>query len=157
MEEKRKSDQQTASEAYELAGLVERLLAHLIDSFLLFIPLMIAILIIMQPGNNPPIQLIQFVAFAVPVAYYWYFWTRRAGQTPGKFALGIRVIKADGTTITDIDALIRAIGYSVSSMLFGLGFIWALLDRKNQTWHDKMARTLVVRNSNQRKTIDIPA
>ena len=155
MDEKPKNDQRADTVVYELAGLVERLAASVIDGFLLILPLSIAILVISQPGNNLPIQLIQFVSLAVPVAYHWYFWTRRAGQTPGKFALGIRVVKADGTALSDTDAVIRAIGYNISAMLFGLGFIWALVDRNNQTWHDKIARTYVVRKDSQRKTIEI--
>ena len=154
MDEKTKNDQMAGTVVYELAGLVDRLAASVIDSVLLILPLSIAILVISQSGNNLPIQLIQFISLAVPVAYYWYFWTRRDGQTPGKFALGIRVIKADGTALSDTDAVIRAIGYNVSAMLFGLGFIWAIFDRNNQTWHDKMGRTYVVRNDGQRKTIE---
>ena len=57
--------------------------------------------------------------------------------------------------MSDTDALIRAIGYNVSAMLFGLGFLWAFFDRNKQSWHDKMARTYVVRNGRQRRTVDI--
>jgi uncharacterized RDD family membrane protein YckC len=155
MNEKPKNDQMAETVVYELAGLVDRLAASVIDGFLLILPLSIAILLISQPGANLPIQLVQFISLALPVAYYWYFWTRRAGQTPGKFALGIRVIKTDGTALSDTDAVIRAIGYNVSAMLFGLGFIWAFFDKNNQTWHDKIARTYVVRKDSQRKTVEI--
>ncbi|MCY4072451.1 MAG: RDD family protein [Chloroflexi bacterium] len=157
MDEKPKNDSGAASRVYELAGLVDRFAASLIDSFLLILPLSIAALIISSPGHHIPKPFLQFVLLAVPIAYHWYFWTRRDGQTPGKFALGIRVIKADGSDINDVDAVIRAIGYHVSSVLFGLGFIWALFDKNNQSWHDKMARTYVVRCSKRRKTVDILA
>lgn len=155
MDEKAKNGHQAEAVVYELAGFVERLAANLIDSFLLILPLAIVMLLLYTSVTNLPAQIAQFVGLAVPVVYHWYFWTRRDGQTPGKFALGIRVVKADGTTIADTDALIRAIGYNVSALLFGLGFLWALLDRKNQTWHDKLARTYVVRNHSQRKLIEI--
>lgn len=155
MDEKAKNGHDAEVLVYELAGVVERLTASLIDSFLLILPLSIVMLFLYMSETSLPAQMGQFVGLAVPVAYHWYFWTRRDGQTPGKFALGIRVVKADGTPISDTDALIRAIGYKVSALLFGLGFIWALLDRNNQTWHDKLARTYVVRNHSQRKTIKI--
>ena len=144
-----------ATEVHELAGLVDRVAAYFIDSILILIPLVLVAAILMHGGNDVPGQLAQFVSLAVPVAYHWYFWTRRDGQTPGKFALGIRVVKADGTPMSDTDALIRAIGYNVSAMLFGLGFLWAFFDRNKQSWHDKMARTYVVRNGRQRRTVDI--
>lgn len=155
MDEKPKNDSGAAGRVYELAGLVDRFAASLIDSFLLILPLSVAALIMSSPGHHIPKQLLQFVFLALPVAYHWYFWTRRDGQTPGKFALGIRVIKTDHSAISDVDAVIRAIGYHVSSMLFGLGFIWALFDKNNQSWHDKIARTYVVRCGKRRKTVEI--
>ncbi len=155
MGKKRKNDSGADGQVYELAGLVDRFAANLIDSFLLILPLSIAALIISAPGHHLPTEFLHFVLLAVPIAYHWYFLTRRGGQTPGKFALGIRVMKADGSDINDVDAVIRAIGYHVSSMLFGLGFIWALFDKNNQSWHDKMARTFVVRCRQRRKTVKI--
>lgn len=156
MDEKPKNDQAQGTEVYELAGFVQRLAASTIDGFLLVLLLTIVMLLVAALSDaNVPGQMVQFVGFAVPVAYHWYFWTRRDGQTPGKFALGIKVIKADGSELTDTDAVIRAIGYNISAFLFGLGFLWALLDRNNQTWHDKIGRTYVVRNNNQRRMIEI--
>lgn len=156
MDEKPKNDHSQGTVVYELAGFVQRLAAATIDGFLLVLLLTIVMLLVAALSEaNVPAQMAQFVGFAVPVAYHWYFWTRRDGQTPGKFALGIKVIKADGSEITDTDAVIRAIGYNVSALLFGLGFLWALLDRNNQTWHDKIGRTYVVRNRNQRKIVEI--
>ncbi len=158
MGKKRKNGARSMGDArkvYELAGLLDRFAANLIDSFLLILPLSIVVLIISSPSQHIPMQFLQFIILAVPVAYHWYFWTRRGGQTPGKFALGIRVIKADGGALNDVDAVIRAIGYQVSSMLFGLGFLWALVDKNNQTWHDKMARTYVVRCGSRRKTVEL--
>jgi len=39
MEEKMKNDRQTGMEVYELAGLLERFAANIIDSFLLILPI----------------------------------------------------------------------------------------------------------------------
>lgn len=155
MEDKAKNDMDVGGEAYELAGVFARLGAAIIDGFLLIIALIIAATLLLSAGDGMPVQIYQFVSLALPVGYYWYFWTRREGQTPGKFALGIRVIKADGTPISDTDAVIRAIGYQVSAMLCGLGFIWAIFDKRRQTWHDKLARTYVVRHGGPRKTVSI--
>ena len=155
MAEKMKNDRKTRTKTYELAGLTDRFAASVIDGFLLLLPLIFISAVIAASGHHLMAQLRQFVLLAAPVSYYWFFWTRRKGQTPGKFALGIRVIKADGSPISDADALIRAIGYHVSAMLFGLGFVWAFFDGNNQTWHDKIARTYVVRNSKQRKTVEV--
>jgi len=156
MEEKKKKED-GGSASWELASLSARLLANIIDSVLLLLGTILAFALLWQvapaPGN---IQLAQLVSFVVPVAYHWYFWTRRAGQTPGKFVMSIRVIKANGSAISDTDAVIRAIGYNASAMFLGLGFIWAFIDRNNQGWHDKLARTYVVRSA-RRRTVRIDA
>ena len=66
------------------------------------------------------------------------------GQTLGKMVFGLRVIKKNGRRISVLDALLRnVLGYMVSQ-IFLLGYIWAFTDRENQTWHDKMAGTVVV-------------
>ncbi len=155
MAEKAKNDDIAYGETYELAGLVDRIAANIIDNVILIIPIVIVQFFFYFAGDQLPFQLLNFIFMAIPVAYYWYFWTHKDGQTPGKFALGIRVIRANGMPMKDVDAIIRAIGYHVSAMLFGLGFIWAIFDKKNQTWHDKIARTYVVRTSEQRKTVTI--
>lgn len=155
MPEKAKNDHTTESQVYELAGIAERLVANIIDNFVLIFPIMAIQWFLFSSERPVPFQIINFVMLAIPVVYHWYFWTRRNGQTLGKFAMGIRVIKTDGENLGDLDALIRAIGYHVSALLFGLGFIWAIIDKKNQTWHDKIARTFVVRADEQRKTIRI--
>ncbi len=59
--------------------------------------------------------------------------------------LGIRVIKTDGSMFTFTDALMRYIGYLINSAAFMIGWLWAFYDEDNQGWHDKLARTYVVR------------
>ena len=140
---------------YELAGLMTRALALMIDAFLLVAAVLICILVLTGIGDSLPDRASYFIGLVVPVAYHWYFWTQRDGQTPGKFALGIRVVKADGTAIRDTDAVIRAIGYQVSSWFFCLGYIWAIFDKNNQTWHDKLAGTYVVRRDDRRRMVDV--
>jgi uncharacterized RDD family membrane protein YckC len=67
------------------------------------------------------------------------------GQTVGKMALGIRVIDlARGGPIGYGRGFIRWIGRFVSSVVFFLGYFWMLWDKEKQTWHDKMARAVVV-------------
>ena len=155
MNEKPKNDQSQGTVVYELTGLVTRLAASLFDGFILMVLMLVLARVFSQTGGDIPAQMGQFIFLGLPVLYHWFFWTRRDGQTPGKFALGIKVIKADGSEMTDSDAVIRAIGYNVSALLFGVGFLWALLDRNSQTWHDKLARTYVVRNDRQRRIVEI--
>ena len=155
MDEKTKNDPNVDGEVHELAGIFERLFALVIDAILLFILLMLVLVLVGGVfGINSP-EMLQFFSLLVTVGYHWYFWTSRNGQTPGKFALGIRVIKADGTAISNTDAVIRVIGYQVSALLCGFGYIWAIFDKQNQSWHDKLARTYIVRANRGRKTVEV--
>jgi uncharacterized RDD family membrane protein YckC len=61
--------------------------------------------------------------------------------------LGLRIVAAEDGGHVPIGRLVaRYLGYILSSIPFGLGFLWMLWDARKQTWHDKMARTLVVRD-----------
>ena len=67
------------------------------------------------------------------------------GMTPGKYLLGLRVIKEDGSVAGFLTMLIREwVGKWISSFILSLGFLWILLDKENQGWHDKLMNTYVV-------------
>ncbi len=66
------------------------------------------------------------------------------GQTMGKKLMGIKIIKMDGGAMTPVDALLRLVGYCVSSIL-SIGFIFIFIDENNQGFHDKIAKTYVVK------------
>lgn len=68
-----------------------------------------------------------------------------SGQTVGKRLVGIRVV--DAMTAEPIGwgrALLRHIGRWFSGLAFGLGYLWMLWDPARQTWHDKMASSVVI-------------
>jgi uncharacterized RDD family membrane protein YckC len=139
---------------YELASIGNRFIALLIDDVILLVVSVIVGMVLL-PFLTDLFSLL--LGIALNAAYYWYFWTQRDGQTPGKRAVNIRVIKADGTPISDADALLRVFGYYVGRITLGLGYLWAVFDMNHQAWHDKMANTyVVVASADQaRKTIEI--
>jgi uncharacterized RDD family membrane protein YckC len=63
----------------------------------------------------------------------------------------IKIIKTNGAPMSSGDVILRLIGYWVSTICFGLGFIWAAFDSQGQAWHDKIAGTYVVQNETSRK------
>lgn len=83
--------------------------------------------------------------FLVQLVYQWYFLTRQNGQTPGKRIMNLRVIKVDGSAITDTDAIIRTVGYVVNSAILMIGWLMILFDSNRQGLHDKLASTYVVK------------
>ena len=155
MTEKTKLDGARAGDSAELASISSRFVALFIDGMIQAIVGFLALALIGLVWGNAAEFLTQFFTLALPIAYNWYFWTRRDGQTPGKSALGIRVVKADGAPLSDVDALIRAIGYHISALICGLGYIWAIFDKNNQAWHDKLASTAVVRKDRERHTAKV--
>lgn len=84
--------------------------------------------------------------FGFLVGFLWkpFFWSR-SGQTPAYKILGMKVVRArDGGPISFGTAILRLIGYAVSSFILYLGFIWILFDNQKQGWHDKLANTVVI-------------
>jgi uncharacterized RDD family membrane protein YckC len=129
----------------ELAGFGLRLLAQLLDLVWL-LPLSFLLGMVAAIVNGGPMSLGgEIMANIIGALLVLLFWVERQA-TPGKIVLGLRIVDAADGGPPGIQALVlRYFGYLVSGMLFGLGFLWVLWDPRRQGWHDKMARTLVVR------------
>ena len=77
---------------------------------------------------------------------YAVFFTGYNGQTPGKMALRIQVVRTDGAPMTYGRAFLReVIGKFVSALILGIGYIMAGFDRNKQGLHDRIAGTYVIR------------
>jgi uncharacterized RDD family membrane protein YckC len=77
---------------------------------------------------------------------YWVLTWSMLGGSLGQKVFGIRVVNAaDGRRIDLGKAIVRYIGFVLSSIPFALGLIWAGFDLRKQGWHDKLANTVVVR------------
>ena len=81
---------------------------------------------------------------ALLLAYHVALWTWK-GTTVGGIICQVRIVRADGEQVQFTDALVRALGSIFSVAVAGLGWLWMLWDADRQTWHDKIAGTLVVR------------
>jgi len=83
------------------------------------------------------------ISFLFVVLYHVFFWTI-AGQTIGKAIMGIKIVPLNGRKMTLMRSIIRYAGYYPSGLVFGLGFLWILIDDKRSGWHDRLAGTCVV-------------
>jgi uncharacterized RDD family membrane protein YckC len=81
--------------------------------------------------------------FCVMVGFHILFWTR-GGQTLGMRAWRLKVLRNDGQPLQLKDALLRYFAAILSWALFGLGFIWILLDKEGLAWHDRISNTRLV-------------
>jgi len=80
----------------------------------------------------------------IKIAYYTYF-HGGTGKTIGKMICGLKVVDIHGETISYRRAFFRWIGYVISSLFFYLGFLWVVVDRRHQGWHDKIVKTYVIK------------
>lgn len=76
---------------------------------------------------------------AMPVLY--------RGQTLGKMAAGVAIVRDDGSPLTYGRALARWLGYLASGLTFCLGFACAAFTPNKRALHDYIADTRVVRVS----------
>ncbi len=84
------------------------------------------------------------VLMLVLFLFYGYFWTR-TGQTLGMQVWHIRVQTLDEKPISWRQALVRVLFAFISASIFGLGYLWMLIDKKNRTLHCLASKTEVVR------------
>ncbi len=73
------------------------------------------------------------------------------GQTVGKWATGLRIERIDGRALGIGRALLRHfVGYPISLLPLGLGFLLAVLSVRGRALHDRIAGTIVVREDARR-------
>lgn len=71
-----------------------------------------------------------------------------AGRTIGKAAMGLRIVQKDGRGLTFASAMLRhLIGYPLTLLTGGLGFLLAIFNAKGRSLHDLIAGTVVVQAS----------
>jgi uncharacterized RDD family membrane protein YckC len=67
------------------------------------------------------------------------------GTTLGGIVCGLRVVRTNGADLRPIDAVVRGLSSIFSIAALGIGCLWMLNDAERQTWHDKIAGTIVVK------------
>lgn len=85
------------------------------------------------------------ISWGVPTLVIVLFWVYRSAS-PGKMVFSARIVDAKtGQDPSAGQCVVRYLGYFVSALPLGLGFLWVAFDRRKQGWHDKLAGTVVVR------------
>ena len=136
----------------EYAGFWIRVGAALIDSVLIMIivsPILTAIY-----GEKSWLSgslllgfwdlIFSYILPAIAVVVFWIY----KSATPGKMATKLTIVDANtGGKPSTSQFVIRYIGYYVAMLPFFLGIIWVGIDKRKQGLHDKLARTVVLRNT----------
>jgi uncharacterized RDD family membrane protein YckC len=142
---------------YRVAGLGSRFLAWLVDlGLILLLTLMGALVGSVLEAGRPGLGLgvIMLWTFALQWGYFLLFEWLWHGQTPGKRAVGIRVIQWRGTGLNFTQAAVRNVlrvadglpllVVNLVPLLYGVGFLVAACNREQRRLGDLAAGTLVV-------------
>jgi len=100
-----------------------------------------AVLIAVLVNWAEPTGHLMLVALAGYGALMW----KLKGTTVGGIIFQLRVVRTDARDIEWETAIVRALSCFLSLVPAGLGFFWMAFDNNRQTWHDKIAGTIVVR------------
>ena len=130
------------------ANFGQRLLALIIDAVVTVVVLIVIVGILFVIDETLAVVMAYVLAIFGSLLYYAYFEGSPSGQTIGKKAMNIRVIDfRTGGPLGFGRGLIRWVARIPSQFLCWLGYLWMLWDQEKQTWHDKLASTVVVPTS----------
>ncbi|HYQ25402.1 RDD family protein [Stenotrophomonas sp.] len=136
------------------AGFWKRVAAYLIDYIVLVIPSGLlggvfgAVIGLAGSGGTGTEVLIQavsgLVGLLIGMGYYGWFHASRGGATPGKMAVGIKVVRSTGERITLGRSIGRYFATLLSSILLCIGYLMAAFTDRKQALHDMICDTVVV-------------
>ena len=155
---------------FELAGIGSRFVAILLDTllqaaaplalFLIFALTVRSLAFIRLAELSPWIMAVfALLLFSLWEGYFLFFEATRNGQTPGKKAARIRVIRDTGHPIDFRAALLRNVMRVVDSLpsAYGVGFVTMFLSPQYRRLGDYVAGTLVVRTGRQHEVAGVSA
>jgi len=137
-----------------LAAFWQRLAAFAID-LVIVIPLAAIPEVIekmdqlLAPGGDVKLEVNPFHGYGlIPMVFYFalaLYWGK--GRTLGKRLMRIRVVSLTHEHISFWHSLERALGYGASVLEGGFGFVQFFIHPNRQTVHDRIAETIVVKES----------
>ena len=143
----RLSDEQNKSQPglYPVASIDDRRLAAIIDLFCLLFAYGGFLVLFGSLGGHFTLSKLSAAVcattFAIVYLQYFALFTIFGGTTPGMMMRGLQVASFSGEPPTPRQLLLRSAGYLLSAGTFFLGFLWAMWDEDELTWHDRLSRT----------------
>lgn len=90
--------------------------------------------------------LLQIFLWLIVGAYFIWCW-RQSGQTLAMQAWKIKLIDDDSQLLSLNIAILRYVLATLSVVLCGLGFLWAIMDRQHLFLHDRLLKNRIVTNA----------
>ena len=134
---------------HKLGNWLQRVGALLIDYLVIAVPIGIAIGIIGGGRNNSGgaglvAGLLYLIGFGVWIYNRWFL-AGRTGQSWGKQALGLKLLRMDnGQPIGAGMAFVRDIAHILDGLPCYIGYLWPIWDNRRQTFADKVVSTVVI-------------
>lgn len=128
-----------------------RLLALLYDFFPLLALWFATSLVVYLLRGNVPVRPDSLAAYAellllwLLTGVYAVISWRSGGQTIGMRPWRLKIVVADGRSASWHALCLRYAVATLSTLAFGLGLLWCLIDRERRAWHDMAAGTCFVR------------
>ena len=141
----------------DYAGFWQRALAFLIDWLIVVVMAMPVIVVAFGADyfSLDPMRRSWDLVIALIVGTAIVVFWRLYGATPGKIAVALRIVDAKtGKTPSTGRLVVRLLCYFVSALPLYLGFLWIAVDRRKQGWHDKIAGTVVIQETNEGDILD---
>ena len=84
--------------------------------------------------------ILQVFLWLVTGAYFVWCWSK-SGQTLAAQTWKIKLVNRTRTTLSVKEAIIRYVLASLSALVFGLGFLWAFVDKNRLYLHDRLLKS----------------
>ena len=130
---------------YPVAPLGDRQLAGIIDAACLLFAFGGFVALFGSLGGQLTLSKMNAAVYlgALSVVYFQYFalFTVFGATTPGMMFRGLQVMSFSGEPPTPRQLLLRSVGYMLSAGTCLIGFLWALWDEDQLTWHDRLSKT----------------
>ncbi len=141
---------QNVTISYELASLRDRIIAFVLDQFIIAIACLILISIVGSIAQTEDGIIIGMLGVVMPVYFlYTLLWESLGnGHSPGKLALKLKVIRLDGKQPLFIDYLLRW-SFRMVDIWFTLGAVAIIMintSRRGQRLGELMSNTIVVKS-----------
>ena len=102
-----------------------------------------------NPADVGPVMsklgLIWLISLGVQFAYETFFIGKMAA-TPGKMAMGLKVVRADGSPVDYPRAAGRFFAKILSGIILGIGYFMAGFDAQKRALHDMICDTRVIKS-----------
>jgi uncharacterized RDD family membrane protein YckC len=137
---------ETSAFAFEpRAGFWMRFLAHICDGITISLVMLPFQIISNQLGSGASGSLVTLAGVIFGI-YMQAQWTGKRGGTPLRVRLGVLVLdQYDGSYIGTSRAVNRVLMGYVSQAVFMIGYLSMLWNPNKQTWHDRVAKSVVVK------------